>query len=196
MRMEYLAAGVLAALGLAGCATHEPLFTGSIQPTGAQSIAFESIDGPPKPVFDRLVRTLAAAAAARKLPVVSHTGPAVFRVRAYLATHVEKKQATLSWVWDIFDARYHRAFRLAGEEHLGPARGGDVWAQCDDVTLARVAANSFDALMARLGTEPSSAPAPGSEPARGGPEVVTAGTPRTAAYVDPPMKPATGRRTE
>ncbi len=184
MRMEYLAAGVLAALGLAGCAAHEPLFTGSIPSSGPRSIAFESIDGPPKPVFDRLVRTLAAEAEARRLPVVSHTGPAVFRVRTYLATHVEKKQATLSWVWDVFDARYNRAFRLAGEERLGPARG-DLWAQCDDVTLARVAANGFAALIARLESEPSGAPAPGSEPAHGGPEVVVAGTPRTAAYADP-----------
>jgi hypothetical protein len=160
----------LAALVLAGCAGTDPTITGSIAPVGARTIAFESVDGPPRPVFDRLVAALSAEAERRALPVVTHTGPATYRVRAYLATLVEKKkkQATLSWVWEVFDTTQNRAFRLAGEEALGLARN-DVWAQCDETLLLRVAAKGFDELVARLGPLPT--PAPDGTPATSGPAV-------------------------
>lgn len=163
---------VAAALALAGCATSDPTITGSIPAaSGTRTIAFESVDGPPRPVFDRLVAALSAEAERRALPVVTHTGPATYRVRAYLATIVEKKkkQATLTWVWEIFDSSENRAFRLAGEESLGLARN-DVWAQCDDATLQRVAARGFDELVARLGPLPT----PDGVPAATGPAVAFA----------------------
>lgn len=155
------------ALALAACANSDPTVTGSIPASGTQTIAFESVDGPPKPVFDRLVAALSAEAERRELPVVTHTGPAAYRVRAYLATHVEKKKkrAALSWVWDVFDARRNLAFRLSGEEPLG-APGSDVWAQCDEALMQRIAARGFDELVARLGPLPA-APAPAAPQATG-----------------------------
>jgi hypothetical protein len=165
----------IAALALAGCANADQTVTGSIPggsiaAAGAQTITFESVDGPPRPVFDRLVAALSAEAERRSLPVVTHTGPATYRVRAYLATLIEKKkkQATLSWVWEVFDSSQNRAFRVAGQEPLGTARS-DVWAQCDDATLMRVAAKGFDELVARLGP----LPAPGA-PAPSGPAIAFA----------------------
>lgn len=181
MRMNRLAAGLTAAFMLAGCANSDPLITGSIPPSTPQTIAFDSVDGPPKAVFDRLVAAISAEAETRQLPVISRSGAAAYRVRAYLATHVEKKKATLSWVWDVFDARLNHAFRLSGEEPLGPARK-DVWAQCDDAALKRVVAKGFDALAARLGATPPSAPVLESEPAGYGPQVVSGGNPHTVAY--------------
>ena len=160
-RRARLAPIALAALALSGCANSDPTITGSIPPSGTQTIAFESVDGPPKPVFDRLVAALSAEAERRELPVVTHTGPATYRVRAYLAAHVEKKKkrAALSWVWDVFDARRNLAFRLSGEEPLGTP-GSDVWAQCDDVLMLRIAATGFDELVARLGPLPATPAAP------------------------------------
>jgi hypothetical protein len=162
------------ALALVGCASSDQTVTGSIQSVSLNTIAFESVDGPPKPVFDRLVAALSAEAERRELPIVTHHGPATYRVRAYLATLVEKKkkQARLSWVWEVFDARQNRAFRLSGEEPLGAPRG-DVWAQCDDALLLRVAAKGFDELTARLGPLPS-APAPADEPKPAGPAIAFA----------------------
>ena len=142
----------LAALALAACANGDPTVTGSIPAAGGNTIAFESVDGPPRPVFDRLVAALSAEAERRDLPVVTHTGPSAYRVRAYLATFIEKKKkrATLTWAWEVFDTRENRAFRLTGEEPLGaPQR--DVWAQVDDALLLRIAARGFDELSARLG---------------------------------------------
>jgi hypothetical protein len=159
----------LIAIALAGCASTDQTITGSL-PTGFKTITFESVDGPPKPVFDRLVAALAAEAERRELPVVSHSGPATYRVRAYLSAQVEKKkkQASLAWAWEVFDSSQNRAFRLAGEEPLGaPAK--DVWAQCDDRILLRVAARGYDELAARLGPLPT--PSPDRIPAASGPAV-------------------------
>ncbi|MCC6946772.1 MAG: hypothetical protein IT539_03310 [Bradyrhizobiaceae bacterium] len=174
----------LATFALAACANSDPTVTGSIpQPTG-QTIAFESIDGPPRPVFDRLVSALTAEAEQRELPVVSRSGPATWRVRAYLATHIEKKkkQATLAWVWEVFDASRTRAFRLTGEEPLG-SPGADAWALCHDALLRKIAVQGFDALSARLGSPAPAAPAPAPEPAE--PAVASAEPPQTVAFTDP-----------
>jgi hypothetical protein len=174
---------LIAALGVAACVHADPTVTGSVPvaPSG-QTIAFESVDGPPRPIFDRLVSALSAEAETRNLPVVSHTGPAAYRVRAYLATYVEKKkkQATLAWTWEVFDRGMNRAFRLSGEEPLGTARG-DIWAQCDDALLRRVAARGFDELAARLGA-PAPAPTAPGEP--DGPAVASAETPRAIAFTN------------
>ncbi|HEV1999437.1 MAG TPA: hypothetical protein VGQ97_03005, partial [Xanthobacteraceae bacterium] len=101
---------------VAACQTDQ-LVTGSVA-APMNGVAFESVDGPPPAVFDRLVAKLTSEAEARKLPVVSRTGVASWRVRLYLAAHVEGKKAALTWVADVFDASLERAFRVSGEEPL------------------------------------------------------------------------------
>src|SRR5579884_1192564 len=48
----------------------------------AQTIAFESIDGPPPQVFDRMVGVLDSESKLRNLSVVSREGQAAYRVRS------------------------------------------------------------------------------------------------------------------
>jgi hypothetical protein len=127
------------------------------------TIAFESIDGPPAPVFERLVSDLAAEAQVRQVQVVSREGPAAYRVRGYLAANVVDGRTHYEWVWDVYDADKRRAARLGGEERGG--RPGDAWASLDDVTLSRIAHASIDRLVSFLGSSdvasPRSSPAPG-----------------------------------
>jgi hypothetical protein len=176
---------LIAALAIAGCANSDPTVTGSIPANHSQTIAFESVDGPPRPVFDRLVSALAAEAERRELPVVTHTGPSAYRVRAYLATYIEKKKkrATLTWAWEVLDTRENRAFRLTGEEPLGAPRA-DVWAQLDDALLRRIAAKGFDELTARLGPVTPATPAPMGEPGPAGPPVASIERPRALAFTN------------
>ena len=134
---------------LSGCQTDQNLMTGSHGSNAAHAIAFESIDGPPHPVFQRLVKELSAQAETRKLPVVSRTNGTAWRVRLYLAAHLQRKQATISWVADVFDPRYDRAFRVSGEELVGPPRK-DVWSLADDAVLAQIAMKSLDAIIAQM----------------------------------------------
>jgi hypothetical protein len=176
-------ASALVCLLLAACQTDNNLITGSTGPSGPRAIAFESIDGPPPTVFARLVAQLTSEAEARKLPVVSRANQGAWRVRFYLAASMQKKQAVISWVGDVFDTRYDRAFRVSGEELVSPARK-DVWALADDVVLARIAAKSLDAIMAQINApELSPSPAP-IEPTGRDTPVADAGTLRPVALAD------------
>jgi hypothetical protein len=154
---------VLGCLLLAACQTDDNLVTGSTGPDGRHTIAFESIDGPPEPVFRRLVSQISNEADARKLPVISRAHAAAWRVRLYLAAHVQNKKAAISWVGDIYDSHHDRVFRVSGEEPVGPPRK-DVWSLADDAVLARIAVASLEAIV--IGSRPAgSQPAPSPEPA-------------------------------
>jgi hypothetical protein len=170
-RNARMALAAIAALFLTACNHTDPAITGSIPAATGNTIAFESVDGPPRPVFDRLVAALSAEADRRELPVVTHAGPSAYRVRAYLATYIEKKKkrATLAWTWEVLDTRDGRAFRLGGEESLGAPKS-DVWAQIDDAMLQRIARQGFEELTARIGGGQPAAPAP-EKPAPSGPAI-------------------------
>jgi len=160
------AAALLAALA-SGCTTsntsNAALTTASTGPT----IAFESIDGPPVAVFNRLVDTLSAEAQARNLAIASREGAANYRVRGYLAAQVIRGRTHISWVWDVYDDDRLRALRITGEEAGG--RGGDPWSMADDGMLRRIARASMDRLAAYLGNprgplEPEAATAIAASP--------------------------------
>src|SRR4029453_1926945 len=51
---------------------------------GGSSVAFESIDGPPPHVFDRMVDLLDSESKLRNLSIVSREGSAAYRVPSYL----------------------------------------------------------------------------------------------------------------
>jgi hypothetical protein len=142
-------AALLAALA-SGCTTSNTsnvaLTTGSTGPT----IAFESIDGPPVGIFNRLVDTLSAEAQARNLAIASREGAANYRVRGYLAAQVIRGRTHISWVWDVYDDDKLRALRITGEE-AGSRAGSDPWSVADDGMLRRIARASMDRLAAYLG---------------------------------------------
>jgi hypothetical protein len=181
---------LFAAFALTACAHHDPTVTGSVpnaatmSPGSTQTIAFESVDGPPRPVFDRLVAALSAEAERRDLPVVTHTVPTTYRVRAYLATYIEKqkKRATLAWTWEVFDTRSSRIYRLAGEEPLGAPKG-DVWSQCDDALLKRVAERGLAELATLIGRQPGTTPEP-AQP-ESAPLVASVEGSQAAAFTNP-----------
>ena len=136
------------ALGLAGCASDAAPILMQAQLRGP-SIAFESIDGPPLPIFQRLVADLSAEAEQRQILVVSRAGQPAYRVRGYLAALMSHGKTHIGWVWDVYDAQKRRAFRIAGEEVL-PGRNADAWALLDEEMLSRIARTSMDRLAAFL----------------------------------------------
>src|ERR1700760_3402323 len=74
----------------------------------ATTVAFESIDGPPPPVFDRMVGVLDSESKLRNLSVVSREGQASYRVRSYLAAEVSHGRTNIAWVWDVYDSNQQR----------------------------------------------------------------------------------------
>ena len=134
------------------------------------TVTFESIDGPPPQVFDRMVGVLDSESKLRSLSIVSREWPASYRVRSYLAAQVSRGRTTIAWVWDVYDRNQQRALRLSGEEPAGKA-GRDPWAAADDLVLRRIAQAGLSGLSGMInGTAPSDVAPPqsGAGPARPG----------------------------
>lgn len=121
----------------AGCAGGGAMMVSTGQSFGP-TVAFESVDGPPPQVFDRLVRALETESTARSFTIVSREAQASYRVRSYLSAQVRRGRTVIAWVWDVYDRDQERALRLSGEEPAGKG-GRDAWASADDQLMRRIA---------------------------------------------------------
>lgn len=134
------------------------------------TIAFESIDGPPPLVFDRMVGVLDSESKLRSLSVVSREGSAAYRVRSYLSAQIVRGKTVIAWVWDVYDANQQRALRLSGEEPTSVKGGRDPWQAADDLVLRKIAQAGFSGLSNMINGTPD---APGAAPALRGPAVAS-----------------------
>src|SRR5712664_205128 len=150
------------ACGLGGCVSDGAGSESFAMASGGPTVAFESIDGPPPQVFDRMVNVLDSESKLRNLSIVSREGAAAYRVRSYLSAQVSRGRTTIAWVWDVYDRDQQRALRLSGEEPAGKA-GRDAWAAADDLVLRKIAQAGLAGLSSMINGTPDapSAPAPG-----------------------------------
>lgn len=118
------------------------------------TVAFESIDGPPPQVFDRMVGVLDSESKLRSLSVVSREGTAAYRVRSYLSAQVVRGKTVIAWVWDVYDANQQRALRLSGEEPTSAKGGRDPWNAADDLVLRKIAQAGFSGLSNMINGSP------------------------------------------
>jgi hypothetical protein len=147
------------------------------------TVAFESIDGPPPQVFDRMVGVLDSESKLRSLSIVSREGAAAYRVRGYLSAQVVRGKTMIAWVWDVYDRDHERAMRLSGEEAAGKA-GRDAWAAADDLVLRKIAQAGFSGLSSMINGTPQQdapAPVPAPTPGKRGPAIANADEPAPAA---------------
>jgi hypothetical protein len=169
-RAAMAAALLAAACALGGCANNAAASDSFAMAGGnGPTVAFESIDGPPPQVFDRMVGVLDSESKLRNLSIVSREGGAAYRVRSYLSAQIVRGKTMISWVWDVYDANQQRALRLSGEEPGGKAGGRDAWAAADDLVLRKIAQAGLSGLSSMINGTPTDAPAPG----RGGPAVAS-----------------------
>lgn len=142
--------------------------------TDTATVAFESIDGPPPDVFDRMVGVLDSESKLRNLTIVSREGQAAYRVRSYLAAQVIKGHTAIAWVWDVYDRDQQRTLRLSGEEPTGKP-GRDAWTTVDDLTLRKIAQAGFSGLTSMVNGTPSDVAPPASPaPGKTGPAIAEA----------------------
>ncbi|BBO02891.1 MULTISPECIES: hypothetical protein [Bradyrhizobium] len=134
------------------------------------TVAFESIDGPPPQVFDRMVGVIDSESKLRSLSVVSREGTAAYRVRSYLSAQVVRGKTVIAWVWDVYDANQQRALRLSGEEPTSAKGGRDPWGAADDLVLRKIAQAGFSGLSNMINGTPD---APGTAPGLRGPAVAS-----------------------
>jgi hypothetical protein len=167
------------ACALGGCASGgAPGGAFAMASGSGATVAFESIDGPPPQIFERMVDVLDSESKLRNLQVVSREGTASYRVRSYLSAQVNHGRTAIAWVWDVYDRDQQRALRLSGEEPAGKA-GRDPWLAADDLVLRKIAQAGFSGLSAMINGTPlpeSPPPAPGKR----GPAVASAQSPSPA----------------
>ena len=174
-----LAALALAAVcALGGCANSGGGTSGAYamaSPSDGPTVAFESIDGPPPQVFDRLVGVLDSESKLRNLSIISREGPAAYRVRGYLSAEVVHGKTLIAWVWDVYDREQQRALRLSGEDP-GAKAGRDPWSAADDMVLRKIAQAGLSGLAGMInGTPPPDAnqPTPVAPADKRGPAVAS-----------------------
>src|SRR5579864_8878330 len=151
---------LIAATALGGCAGGGGAANSYAMAPSAGSgatVAFESIDGPPPQVFDRMVGVLDSESKLRSLSIVSREGAAAYRVRSYLSAQVVRGKTVIAWVWDVYDANQQRALRLSGEEPAGKA-GRDAWAAADDLVLRKIAQAGLSGLSGMINGTPADTP--------------------------------------
>ena len=166
------------ACALGGCAGGGAVEAAFAQAGSGATVAFESVDGPPPQVFDRMVGVLDSESKLRSLSIVSRESQASYRVRSYLAAQVSRGRTTIAWVWDVYDRNQQRALRLSGEEPAGKA-GRDPWAAADDLVLRRIAQAGLSGLSGMInGSVPSDVP---PAPQLRGPAVASADQPVPAS---------------
>ena len=130
---------------------------GGVPRRGSATVAFESVDGPPPQVFQRLVETLAEEAVTRNVAVISREATPQYRIRGYLAAHVDRRSTHIGWVWDVYGPDRRRILRISGEEPVA-RRVADAWSVADDRLLRRISRTSIDRLASFLeagGVEPA-----------------------------------------
>jgi hypothetical protein len=174
-RAMVAAALLVAVSALGGCAgggaTGNNSYAMATSAGGGSTVAFESIDGPPPQVFDRMVSVLDSESKLRNLSIVSREGGASYRVRSYLSAQVVRGKTVIAWVWDVYDNNQQRALRLSGEEAAGKA-GRDAWTAADDLVLRKIAQAGLSGLSGMINGTPDAAPVPA--PASRGPAVASA----------------------
>ena len=162
-----IAAAMLAACALGGCASSGGSSGAFAMASGGPAtVTFESIDGPPPQVFDRMVGVLDTESKLRNLAIVSREGAATYRVRGYLSAQVVRGRTVIAWVWDVYDSNQQRALRLSGEEPAGKA-GRDAWAAADDLVLRKIAQAGLSGLSGMINGAPDAAPSTPAPSLRG-----------------------------
>ena len=145
-RARIIVAAAFAATLLTGCNTTSGLFASN---KGPASIAFDSIDGPPPDVFQRLVRDLNSEAKSRQLTVLSRDDEPTYRARGYMGANIKAKESSITWLWDVYDGERQRVLRISGEEKVA-GKHRNPWEALDEAGVQRIARKSVEQLGAFL----------------------------------------------
>jgi hypothetical protein len=122
-----------------------------VSPRGAP-VAFASVEGAPSALSGRFGERTRQEAEQRDI-VVTDAGKAKYFVRGYLSAYPASSGATISYVWDVFDARRSRVQRV--EDALTvQGSSSDPWSLVDEKAITSLASKSADDLAAILSNMP------------------------------------------
>ena len=138
-------AALLVALSAGGCnaITTQGQQQVSLANASGVAVSFESIEGPPAPVVNRLMNGLSEEAAAYQIAVLPKSGTPLYRIRGYLA-YAPDGNPSISYAWDIYDTDQRHSFRVTGAEPSTARRTG-AWAS-DEQAIRSIARASMEQL--------------------------------------------------
>jgi hypothetical protein len=139
-------------------------------PAAQASFRFDQILGVPTNRQDVLATEIARHARSRSLTLVRRGDPtASYRLLGFLSAVGGDAGTSVTYVWDIVDARNNRLHRITGIEVAGTAQA-DPWSGVSDEVLAAIAARTVEQVYAWVNQSPAAgappsaaaaAPAPG-----------------------------------
>ena len=116
----------------------------------AARIQFAPIVGPSLEAASSLSERLTAQASARGIRVVGQAGGgATHLLKGYFTPLIEGRQATVVYVWDVYDPKGNRVHRISGQEKAA-AGSGDGWAAVPPSTMQAIGAATIDQFAAWL----------------------------------------------
>jgi len=159
-----LFAGLSLLAGLAGCnAGGDPIATSAIQADAGAALrasgasprpaplAVTQMDAP-EPLKSKFMALFNADAAQQDVALTNASG-ARYLARGYLSAYPADGGARLTYVWDIYDNKAHRAQRINDEIALKGA-SADPWALVDASAIAALARRSAGEVAAYLSSTP------------------------------------------
>lgn len=161
---------------LAGCGGDmDPIATATMQapthsvisPSGASprpaTLAVTQLDAP-EPLKTKFLAEFNADAAKQEVALTDSAG-ARYLARGYISAYPDNGGARLTYVWDIYDNKAHRAQRLNDEIAIKGA-SPDPWSLVDAAALAALAQRSADDVAAYLSNTPEALAAMPTTPTR------------------------------
>jgi hypothetical protein len=94
--------------------------------------------------------------------VLSRDDQPTYRARGYMGAQIKTKEASITWVWDVYDAERQRVLRISGEEKVA-GKHRNPWEALDEAGVQRIARKSVEQLGAFL-TAADRPAAPAAEP--------------------------------
>jgi hypothetical protein len=205
-----LVAGLLGAVFLSGCvdgdspaaettahvhAANMPRRPG-VSPTGA-SVAMTTFGGAPQQLADQFKASFGQGATERQI-TLADANKANYLIRGYLNAFADDSGTTVSFVFDVFDARRQLAQRIEDQVSV-KAAAADPWSVVDPAVLAAVAAKSADDLADFLTNTPEAITANSERPAADTHQLADSDSGQTTIAATPPapapQAPAAARGT-
>jgi hypothetical protein len=161
-----MALAVLAVLSLAGCGggasiaslSNSQILSGRIFGGGPTKMGIAPIVGAPQNIADELSQALVVAGKQHGLTLTPGNVAGAYALRGYLVAKPDRKGATISYIWDVADAKGQRVTRVSGDEAIAQRKGSDPWSGVDSLAIGRIAADTASRLSASL--KGGSAPPP------------------------------------
>ncbi len=145
----------LATLSLAGCGGGAGM-SGLIDSagglfSGSPKIAVAPIVGPPEKIQKDLKQALQTAGADRNLTFLPEGSPeAEYTLKGYVLVAPARRNAKISYIWDVNDTGGKRVARVTGEETVAGGTASNPWRGVDAVALRSIASKSASQLAAEL----------------------------------------------